>query len=344
MSRAVSDLGDLSDLNGLSQLSTAAHTAIGFKLSGGSYQTRTLGHSGRSMISVARVSHILEVAHLVALSATRSLRSRPANAQGTLVTILHSPTVTARTGCAKIAASAHDDFTDLDDRRLVGVLWDVRHNLRSVSPKTGLEFLNRLAENVAHPDVRSGSAGRSARKALVHGVVLARFTQSIFHEGLVPVIVVVEAGARHICIHNTYLNHDLLLIGAAQFSSGTKTNPASDLRALQLGMIASWNPFLAKPAGRSQVCGPIDDASNTSGQAVVLPFGKAGQRDAAVRISPRDIPFLEMKGEYRAVRDVELIAPNKRRENKNSTALWQGSGGRGTRTFAAAIFAPLDLG
>src|SRR4051812_30413353 len=227
MSRAVSDLGDLSDLNGLSQLSTAAHTAIGFKLSGGSYQSRTLGHSGRSMISVARVSHIFEVAHLVALSATRSLRSPAANAQGTLATILHSPTVTAPTGCAKMAASAHDDFTDLDDRRLVGVLWDVRHNLRSVSPKTGLEFLNRLAENVAHPHVRSGSAGRSARKALVHGVVLARFTQSIFHEGhvLVPVIVVVEAGARHICIHNTYLNHDLLLIDAARFSSGDKDEP-----------------------------------------------------------------------------------------------------------------------
>src|SRR3954453_6186065 len=139
-----------------------------------------------------------------------------------IATILHSLAVTVRLGCAKIAGSAHDDFTDLNDRRLVGVLWDICHNLRSVSAKTGLEFLNRLAENVAHPDVRSGSAGRSARKALVHGVVLARFTQSIFHQGhvLVPVIVVVEAGARHICIHNTYLNHDHLLIGAARFSSG----------------------------------------------------------------------------------------------------------------------------
>src|SRR3954468_9237931 len=308
MSRAVSDLGDLSDLNGLSQLSTAAHTAIGFKLSGGSYQTRTLGHSGRSMISVARVSHILEVAHLVALSATRSLRSRPANAQGTLATILHSPTVTAPTGCAKIAASAHDDFTDLDDRRLVGVLWDVRHNFRSVSPKTGLEFLNRLAENVAHPHVRSGSAGRSARKALVHGVVLARFTQSIFHEGhvLVPVIVVVEAGARHICIHNTYLNHDLLLwCGPVQLGGQRRTLrqicAPCNLDGSQVGIHSCGQ-------SRGEIAGlrPNRDATNTSGQAVVLPFGKAGQRDAAVRISPRDIPFLEMKGEYRAVRDVEL--------------------------------------
>src|SRR3954454_7057152 len=167
-----------------------------------------------------------------------------------IATILHSLAVTVRLGCAKIAASAHDDFTDLNDRRLVGVLWDICHNLRSVSAKTGLEFLNRLAENVAHPDVRSGSAGRSARKALVHGVVLARFTQSIFHEGhvLVPVIVVVEAGARHICIHNTYLNHDLLLIGAARFSSGDKDEPC-----VRFARPATWNDRKLEsfPAGKA---------------------------------------------------------------------------------------------
>src|SRR3982750_1233596 len=76
---------------------------------------------------------------------------------------------------------------------------------------------------------------------------------------------------------------------------GTKTNPASDLRALQLGRIASWNPFLrAKPAGRSQVCGPIDDATNTSGLAVVLLFWKAGQPNSGTR-PPGGPPILRTK-------------------------------------------------
>jgi hypothetical protein len=37
------------------------------------------------------------------------------------------------------ASSAYYDFTDLNDRGLVGIVWDVRHDFLGVRPKTSLE-------------------------------------------------------------------------------------------------------------------------------------------------------------------------------------------------------------
>src|SRR5207244_649584 len=47
------------------------------------------------------------------------------------------------------ASSADDDLTDLDDRGLVGIVWDVLHDLLRMRPKSGLECLDRVTEDVA---------------------------------------------------------------------------------------------------------------------------------------------------------------------------------------------------
>jgi len=105
--------------------------------------------------------------------------------------------------------SAYDDFTDLDDRRLIGIVWDVCHDLFGMRPKTSLECVDRVAEDVTHSDIRRRSAGCSTRKALVNSVGLASIPHASFHEWhmLISVVLVVEARARRIGIHNAYLDH-----------------------------------------------------------------------------------------------------------------------------------------
>src|ERR1700730_6309861 len=121
-----------------------------------------------------------------------------------------------RTWLGKIArlaaSSAYYDFTDLDDRGLVGIVWDVSHDLFGMRPKTSLECLDRFAENVAHSDIRRGSSRRSTREATVYSIVLASTIHASFHEWhmLISVVPVVEARARRIGIHNAYLDHGVL--------------------------------------------------------------------------------------------------------------------------------------
>jgi hypothetical protein len=110
------------------------------------------------------------------------------------------------------APSADDDFTDLDHRAQIGIVRNVAHDLLGMRAEPGLEGLDRVAEDVTHSDIGRGRAGGSAGKALVHGVGLARVTHAGFQERhvLVPVVRVVEARARRIRIHHTYLDHGLL--------------------------------------------------------------------------------------------------------------------------------------
>src|SRR5260370_39460943 len=76
-------------------------------------------------------------------------------------------------------------------------------------PKTSLECVDRVAEDVTHSDIRRRSAGCSTRKALVNSVGLASIPHARFHEWhmLISVVLVVEARARRIGIHNAYLDH-----------------------------------------------------------------------------------------------------------------------------------------
>src|SRR5258706_13254 len=55
---------------------------------------------------------------------------------------------------AALVSSAYDDFTDLDDRRLIGIVRDVCHDLFGMRPKTSLECVDRVAEEVTHSDIR----------------------------------------------------------------------------------------------------------------------------------------------------------------------------------------------
>src|SRR5229473_7798998 len=71
------------------------------------------------------------------------------------------------------ASSAYHDFADLDDRGLVGIVWNVCHDLLGMRPKTSLECLDRVAEDVTHSDISCGSSGRSTREAFVYSIVLA---------------------------------------------------------------------------------------------------------------------------------------------------------------------------
>jgi hypothetical protein len=75
--------------------------------------------------------------------------------------------------------SAYDDFTDLDDRGLVGIVWDVCHDLFGMRPETSLERLDRVAEDMTHSDICRRSAGCSARKALVHRIELAEWAIAV---------------------------------------------------------------------------------------------------------------------------------------------------------------------
>src|ERR1017187_7579524 len=69
--------------------------------------------------------------------------------------------------------SPHDDFADLNHRRLVGVVRNISHDLFRVRSEACLERRHGIAENVAHADVGRRGARSTARKALVDGVVLA---------------------------------------------------------------------------------------------------------------------------------------------------------------------------
>ena len=61
------------------------------------------------------------------------------------------------------ASSAYYDFTELNDRGLVGIVWDVSHDLLGMRSKTSLECVDGVTEDVTHSDIRRGSSGRSTR-------------------------------------------------------------------------------------------------------------------------------------------------------------------------------------
>src|ERR1700712_4435868 len=67
-------------------------------------------------------------------------------------------------------ASADDDFADLHDRRDVGIVLDVAHDLLGVRPEAGLERLDRVGEDMTHADIGRRRAGGAAAEALVDGV------------------------------------------------------------------------------------------------------------------------------------------------------------------------------
>jgi hypothetical protein len=120
----------------------------------------------------------------------------------------------------RAALLAYNDFTDLDNRGLVGIVWDVCHDLLGMRPKASLECLDRVAEDMTHSDICRGSTRCSTRKAFIHSIVLAGFTQPSFHKWhmLISVVLVVEARARRIGIHNAYLDHgDLPIVTLAGY-------------------------------------------------------------------------------------------------------------------------------
>src|SRR5262249_34718128 len=72
-----------------------------------------------------------------------------------------------------VTLSAYDHFADLDDRGLVSVVRDVRHDLFRMGSKTCLKRLDRVAEDMAHPNIGCRCVRRSAGKTFVNRVVLA---------------------------------------------------------------------------------------------------------------------------------------------------------------------------
>src|SRR5215213_3748442 len=114
---------------------------------------------------------------------------------------------------AGFGLSADDDFADLDDRGLVGIVGDICHDLGGMRPKAGLEGFDRIAENVTHADIGRGSAGGCTGHALVDRVGLTGITHAGFYERhmLVAVVIVVEACAGCVGIHYAYLDHRCVL-------------------------------------------------------------------------------------------------------------------------------------
>src|SRR6516225_7387037 len=80
------------------------------------------------------------------------------------------------------APSADDDLADLDHRRDVGVILDVAHDLLAVLAHSGLKGLQRINEDVAHPDIGRGRAGSAARKSLINRVIFAGLAEAVFHQ------------------------------------------------------------------------------------------------------------------------------------------------------------------
>src|SRR4029077_10078732 len=116
-----------------------------------------------------------------------------------------------------LSTSGHYDFTDLNDRSLVSVVRDVRHNLLRVRSKTGLKGFDRVAEDVAHSNVCRRSIRRSTSEPLVDRVVLAGIAQP----GLdgrwlsLPIVFVVEARPGRVGVHNAHLIMAHLLLAAS---------------------------------------------------------------------------------------------------------------------------------
>src|SRR4029079_16060408 len=118
--------------------------------------------------------------------------------------------------CARYAGmpSADDDFADLHDRRDVGVVLDVAHDLLGVRSEGGLVRLDRVAEDVTHADIGRGRAGSAAAETLVDRIGLARIAHAGLQEWqvLFLVILLVEAGPWRVRIHYAYLDHGLHLV------------------------------------------------------------------------------------------------------------------------------------
>jgi hypothetical protein len=108
-------------------------------------------------------------------------------------------------------ALTDNDFTDLNDRGLVGVIYNVSHDLLRVWPEASLKGLNGVAEDVAHAHVRGRCARRSAGKAFVNRVILAAVAHPALHERhmLVAVVLVVESCPRSVGIHHADFDHGL---------------------------------------------------------------------------------------------------------------------------------------
>src|SRR5262249_16848799 len=112
------------------------------------------------------------------------------------------------------ALSTDNDFADLDHRAYVGIVCNVGHDLLGVRPEAGLERLNRVTKDVAHSHIGCGSSGCSARKSFVDGVILAGIAHARLHERhvLVAIILVVEACALLVGVHNADLDHGCSLV------------------------------------------------------------------------------------------------------------------------------------
>src|SRR4029079_18545429 len=88
--------------------------------------------------------------------------------------------------------SADDDFADLHDRRDVGVVLDVAHDLLGVRSEGGLVRLDRVAEDVTHADIGRGRAGSAAAETLVARIGLARIAHAGLEEGPAPFLIIVR--------------------------------------------------------------------------------------------------------------------------------------------------------
>src|SRR5882757_1649632 len=125
------------------------------------------------------------------------------------------------------ASFTYNDFADLHDRRDIGVVLNITHDLLRMRPETGLEGFDGVGEDVTHANIGRGSAGCSASKTFVDGVVLASVAHTRFYQRhvLVPVIVVIEARTGVVGIHNTDLDHGFLLFDVREIFSGETCEP-----------------------------------------------------------------------------------------------------------------------
>src|ERR1700749_627447 len=77
---------------------------------------------------------------------------------------------------------ADHHFTDLYDRRKIGVVGNIAHDLRRVRPEAFLKRLDRIAIDMAHANVGGSRAGRAAGKTLVHRIELAGIAHFFLHQ------------------------------------------------------------------------------------------------------------------------------------------------------------------
>src|SRR5579871_4231760 len=87
-----------------------------------------------------------------------------------------APTTAIRIHVSPDLRPSDHDIADLDNRRQIGVVRNISHDLLGMRAKAGLERFDRVTKDMTHGDIGRRRSRRSAGNALVDCIELAGVT------------------------------------------------------------------------------------------------------------------------------------------------------------------------